>query len=315
MANGGNFIWEELLTTDTKSAAKFYAKVAGLKTAPSNVNKSYTTLVGSGGPIGGLMVQPADAKAMGAPPCWMSYISTANVEETSRHAESLGGKVLKPAADVGDGGRFAVLQDPQGASFMIYASPHPVEPPTTVPLGGIYWHELITTDYEAAFRFYELLFGWKLANDMPMGDLGMYRIFGTPAMPKGAGGIYTKPAQQPGPPMWLPYINVASVEKATDVAKSLGAQILHGPADVPGGRITMGMDPQGAMFAVYAVASTPTTPKPKPKPKPTASAVKRTKKKAAKRAAPKTKAAAKKKKSAPKKKTATKAKRKAGSKK
>ena len=53
MANSGNFIWEELLTTDTKSAATFYAKVAGLKTKPSNVVPSYTTFVTSGGPMGG----------------------------------------------------------------------------------------------------------------------------------------------------------------------------------------------------------------------------------------------------------------------
>lgn len=301
--SNGDFIWEELLTTDTKSAARFYAKVAGLKTAPSTVDRSYTTFVGQGGPLGGLMVLPADAKAMGTPPCWMSYIATDNVEESSRHAESLGGKVLKPAADVGDGGRFAVLQDPQGAAFMIYASPHPLQPATTVPLGGMYWHELITTDYQGAFRFYELLFGWKVASDMPLGDLGMYRIFGTPAMPNGAGGIYTKPPQQPGPPMWLPYIRVASVEKSTSVAKSLGATIMHGPADVPGGgRIAMGIDPQGAMFAIYATASGS-----KP-------ARKKATKKTTKKAAPTRKAAAKRK-SPAKKKTPRKTKRKAGSKK
>jgi predicted enzyme related to lactoylglutathione lyase len=304
MANRGEFIWEELLTTDTKSAARFYAKVAGLKTAPSNVNRSYTTLVGSGGPMGGLMTLPDDAKKMGAPPSWMSYVSTENVEETSRHAESLGGKVLKPASDVGDGGRFAVLQDPQGASFMIYASSHPLQPPSTVPIGGVYWHELITTDYQAAFRFYEQLFGWKIANEMSMGDAGVYRIFGTPTMPNGAGGIYTKPPQQPGPPAWLPYIHVASVEKAADVAKSIGAQIMHGPADVPGGRIIIGMDPQGAMFALHALAASAAAPKAK------ASAAKRTKRKSA--AKKKTSA---KKKASPKKKAPKKPKRRAGSKK
>jgi hypothetical protein len=299
MANRGDFIWEELLTTDTKSAARFYAKVAGLKTAPSNVNRSYTTLVSSGGPMGGLMTLPDDAKKMGAPPTWMSYISTENVEETSRHAESLGGKVLKPASDVGDGGRFAVLQDPQGASFMIYASSRPLQPASTVPIGGIYWHELITTDYQAAFRFYEQLFGWKIASDMNMGDIGVYRIFGTPTMPNGAGGIYTKPPQQPGPPAWLPYIHVASVEKAVDVAKSLGAQIMHGPADIPGGRIAIGMDPQGAMFAVHAIVRT---------------ATKATKKSTKKKTSAKKKASPKRK-ASPKKKAAKKTKRRAGSKK
>ncbi|HET9830062.1 MAG TPA: VOC family protein [Vicinamibacterales bacterium] len=306
MANRGDFIWEDLLTSNTAAAATFYSKVAGLKTAPSTVNESYITFAGSAGPIGGLMTLPDDAKKTGARPSWMSYISTENVEETARHAESLGGKVLKPPADVGDGGRSAVLQDPQGASFMIYASSHPLEPATTVPLGGIYWHELITTDYKAAFTFYQQLFGWTVANDMNMGDIGVYRIFGTPTMPKGAGGIYNKAPQQPGPPMWLPYIHVASVEKAADVAKSIGAKIMHGPADVPGGRIVIGTDPQGAMFAVHAIVSTATAPKPKAK----ADRVKRTKKKIAakKKASPKRKISLK-------KKTAKKTKRRAGSKK
>src|SRR5215831_10734153 len=138
MATRGDFIWEELVTSNTAAAATFYSKVAGLKTAPSTVNESYITFASSAGPIGGLMALPDDAKKTGARPTWMSYISTENVEETSRHAESLGGKVLKPSADVGDGGRFAVLQDPQGAPFMIYASPHPLQPSATVPLGGIY---------------------------------------------------------------------------------------------------------------------------------------------------------------------------------
>jgi len=310
MANRGDFIWEELLTSNTAAAATFYSKVAGLKTAPSTVDESYITFASSAGPMGGLMTLPDDAKKTGARPTWMSYISTENVEETSRHAESLGGKVLKPPADVGDGGRFAVLQDPQGASFMIYASSHPLEPATTVPLGGIYWHELITTDYKAAFTFYQQLFGWTIASDMKMGDTGVYRIFGTPTMPKGAGGIYNKPPQQPGPPVWLPYIHVASVEKAADVAKSIGAKILHGPADVPGGRIVMGADPQGAMFALHALVGSTTAPKPKPKPKAKAAHAKRTKKKIAakKKASPKRK-------TSPKKKTAKKAKRRAGSKK
>lgn len=308
MSNRGNFVWEELLTTDTGAAARFYAKVAGLKTAPSKVSSSYTQFAGAGGPMGGLMTLPDDAKKMGTPPCWMSYIATDDVEETSRHAESLGGRVLKAPADVGDGGRFAVLQDPQGAAFMIYASPHPAQPSATVPLGGIYWRELATTDYQAAFRFYEQLFGWTVANDMHMGDIGMYRIIGTPAMPKGAGAIYTKPAQQPGVAAWLPYINVSSVEKSTEIAKSLGAKIMHGPADVPGGRITMGMDPQGAMFAIYANVPAPVTKPAKAK------AVKSAKKTKATRAVPKRKTAAKKK-SAPKKKTTNKPKRKAGAKK
>jgi hypothetical protein len=49
---------------------------------------------------------------------------------------------------------------------------------------------------------------------------------------------------------------VADVPKATATAKKLGAFIMHGPADVPGGKITMATDPQGVMFAVHQVIPT-----------------------------------------------------------
>src|SRR2546425_9005468 len=114
MASRGWFVWEELTTTDTTSAAAFYARVAGLKTEPAPGDSSYTLLVASAGRMGGMMAL-ADAKIASASPKWLSYISALNVEETVQQAESLGGKIVKPPAAMGDGGRFAVLQEPQGA--------------------------------------------------------------------------------------------------------------------------------------------------------------------------------------------------------
>ena len=112
-------------------------------------------------------------------------------------------------------------------------------------------------------------------------------------------------SQQPGPPAWLPYIKVVDAKAATARAKSLGAQIMHGPAEVPGGGwIMMGADPQNVMFAVHQTPGKATSPKPAAKAGAKAGAKKNT---AAKR------------KSAPKKKSATKKKvakkRKAGAKK
>src|SRR5215510_4723107 len=105
----GQFVWHELMTTDAKAAAGFYSKVAKLTTQPAPFEKTYTMLVGSGQPMGGLMVMS------GAPPSWLSYISTPDVDETARKAELLGAKVVKAPASVPDGGRFAILEDPQGA--------------------------------------------------------------------------------------------------------------------------------------------------------------------------------------------------------
>jgi hypothetical protein len=301
----GQFVWHELMTTDAKAAVGFYSKVARLKTQPAPFEKTYTMFVAGGRPMGGLMVVAGDAS-----PNWLSYIGTADVDETTRKAESLGGKVVKAPAPVPDGGRFAILQDPQGAVFAIYAFP-PAQsgtaPSSDIPLGHSSWHELATSDHAAAFSFYQQLFGWHTTSSMDMGPQGVYRMFGPAGAKEAFGGMYTKAAGSPGGPNWLPYIKVADARPATATAKKNGAKILNGPMQVPGGGwISMGIDPQGAMFAVHSVAAAA---------KPTSA----TKKKAAKKkSAPKKKAAAPKKKrakAAKKKAAPRRAKKKAGSKK
>ncbi len=69
--------------------------------------------------------------------------------------------------------------------------------------------------------------------------------------------MYSKSAVMPGPPQpaWLYYSSVGSVEVSAPQIKELGGQISVGPMDVPGGgRIVMGVDPQGAAFALHSAA-------------------------------------------------------------
>ena len=117
--------------------------------------------------------------------------------------------------------------------------------------------------------------------------------------------MYNKAPESPGGPNWLPYIKVADARPATATAKKNGAQILNGPMQIPGGGwISMGIDPQGAMFAIHSVAAAAA-------PKPTKKAAGAKGKAATKKATKKvTKKQAAKRKAAPRR-----AKRKAGSKK
>jgi predicted enzyme related to lactoylglutathione lyase len=308
----GQFVWHELTTTDARAAAGFYSKVAKLKTKPAPFEKTYTMLLGSGRPMGGLMVLAGDATA--SPPSWLTYIGTPDVDESARKAESLGAKVIKSPAPVPDGGRFAILQDPQGAVFAIYAASQAQSgnaPSTDTPLGHTSWHELATTDHAAAFSFYQQLFGWHTTSSMDMGPQGVYRMFGPAGAKDAFGGMYTKAPGSPGGPNWLPYIKVSDARPATNAAKKNGAQILNGPMQVPGGGwISMGIDPQGAMFAVHSVAA---AAKPSAATKKKAAPAK--KRAAAKKAAPAKKRAATKKAAAKKKAAPRRAKKKAGSKK
>ena len=75
-----------------------------------------------------------------------------------------------------------------------------------MPVGGIAWHELATSDMPASFSFYQQLFGWHVLTDMDMGPLGIYRLFGAEGSDRQLGGMYTKPADPPRPSAWLPYI-------------------------------------------------------------------------------------------------------------
>ncbi len=265
MANFGRFVWEELMTTDVAGAAAFYGKIAGLKTKAAPFDASYTMFQGKGGNMGGVMRLPDEATQGGTPPCWLSYVSTQDADDTARRVAALGGKVHKAPWNIAEGGRIAIVADPQGAVFAIYANPTMTGVPPAPQLGHASWHELATTDHVAAFSFYQNLFGWHIVNDMDMGpELGVYRLFAPEGMTEAFGGMYTKPPQQPGPPAWLPYIKVANVASATEAAKKLGAFVMHGPADVPGGKITMATDPQGAMFAIHQVIP-PAAAKPKTK--------------------------------------------------
>jgi predicted enzyme related to lactoylglutathione lyase len=306
----GRFVWHELMTLDVPAGISFYSKVVGWKSENWDVDPSYRLLVAGSGPSAGIMVIPADAKAMGVPPNWLTYIGTADVDASALEAEDLGATILKPPADIPNGGRFAIAQDPQGAVFALYrpapgSPPHPDAPATP---GEFSWHELATTDPEAGFDFYRKLFGWEKTSAMDMGEMGVYQMFGWGGVPRG--GMYLKPANMPAPPHWMPYAMVPDAKKAAKVITTLGGTILHGPAEVPGGDwITMALDPQGAAFAVHSLAAT-TAKAAKAAPTKAASAA--SKKKAS--AKPKKQAGAKPKKKTsakPKKKTSAKPKRKA----
>ncbi len=52
------------------------------------------------------------------PSHWMSYVAVPDVDATARRITALGGKVCVPPTDISVG-RFAVVNDPTGATFSI----------------------------------------------------------------------------------------------------------------------------------------------------------------------------------------------------
>ncbi len=163
-----------------------------------------------------------------------NYIGTRDVDGTAAAAVRAGGSILKGPEDIKGAGRYAILKDPQGAAFAILdpenARPEAAGPP---PGGSFAWHELATSDNEAAFAFYSGLFGWDAMERMDMGPVGIYLIFGSNGVQRG--GMYIKPPDMPAPPNWLPYVSHANADKAMETAVATGGKSMNGPMDVPGG--------------------------------------------------------------------------------
>jgi predicted enzyme related to lactoylglutathione lyase len=61
----------------------------------------------------------------GAPPNWLAYFASNDVDAHAKKVTDLGGKVLAPPMDIpGSIGRFAIVQDPQGAVFGLFKQTH-----------------------------------------------------------------------------------------------------------------------------------------------------------------------------------------------
>lgn len=246
----GRPLWYELLTTDMKGAEAFYTTVVGWSVTPfDDAPEPYDMWTRhDGAPIGGVMRLP---RGLDVPPNWGMFVGVPALEEGIRRVEELGGRALSPVIDIPEVGRTRTMQDPQGAAFSIYEPARPPSPGETEPqVGDASWHELYTTDDEAAIRFYATLFGWRQTESMDMGEMGQYHIF---ARTFPLGGVMRMPPQMGGvPPHWNIYFRVPRVDDAADRVTANGGQVLNGPMEVPGGDwIINCMDPQGAAFSLH----------------------------------------------------------------
>jgi predicted enzyme related to lactoylglutathione lyase len=253
----GRHIWYDLMTPDTAGAIDFYGKVVGWTTTPfEGASEPYDMWTTENGPVGGVMTLPEEAKAQGAPPHWLAYIATPDVDATSARAKELGGEVLVPPQDIPTVGRFAVLQDLFGAVFAAFtpAGDAPGHDGRANP-GEVSWHELYAENHEQAFDFYADLFGWEKSTQMDMGPMGIYQLVRRAGAEGDLGGMMNRPNEMPVS-CWMYYFNVSDLDAAADTVKDNGGQVMHGPMVVPGGdRVCLCMDPQGAAFALHTYAA------------------------------------------------------------
>lgn len=244
------FFWYELMTTDVAAAEAFYSSVIGWRAEPFAGAESYVVMNAPDTGVAGIMAISGDSAGM--PPMWLGYIYTGDVDAATAGVQQAGGTVHRAPSDIPGVGRFSVVADPQGAVFMLMApsTDAPAERPDPMAVGHVGWRELYAGDWEKAFDFYALQFGWAKAEAIDMGSMGTYQLF--EAGPDQRGGMMTKPAEIPAP-FWQFYFTVEALDAAVERVKVGGGRLLMDPMEVPGGSwVASCMDPQGAMFSLTA---------------------------------------------------------------
>jgi len=105
--------WNELQARDVGAAKKFYAPLFGwtLKESPE-----YSEFHLGARAVGGTLKSQAPE---GVPAFWLPYFMVDDCDATVQKSSAGGGSVHVPPMNIPNVGRFAVLTDPQGASFAV----------------------------------------------------------------------------------------------------------------------------------------------------------------------------------------------------
>ena len=111
------------------------------------------------------------------------------------------------------------------------------------------WHDVMTTDVDAAEDFYAKVVGWQMKDSGMDGPRYTLLMDGE----RMAGGIMPTPDDASDvPPMWMGYIGVDDIDAKAKELEAAGGTVHRGPQDIPGiGRFAVVADPHGAGFIIF----------------------------------------------------------------
>lgn len=237
----GRFVWRELITAALDADRAFYTSLFGWTTETMPMNGSDYTMYKLGDQqVGGMMAPMME----GVPSFWMDYITVDDVDAALAQVPALGGKALTPAMDIPGIGRFAVVQDPEGATFSLFRGENPGMTDDGRPATHTFcWSQLMSTNVDRVVPFYNAIFGWTAAPG-PEGTVMFNRGERTVAS-----GM---PAQMGMPSHWMQYVAVEDCDAAFARATELGAKAYVPPTTMEGmGRCAVLADPGGAVVALW----------------------------------------------------------------
>src|SRR5215210_1092917 len=110
----GALTWADTATPDVASAQAFYSALLGWRFETMSEEPPYWVIFNGDRSQGGMTKPPPEV-----PPNWFPYFAVADAEATAEAAREAGGQPFMGPVDLPNGGRFVLIQDPQGAPFGI----------------------------------------------------------------------------------------------------------------------------------------------------------------------------------------------------
>jgi uncharacterized protein len=239
----GTFSWADLATSDAAAAKEFYAELLGWEYEDLPAGPGVYSMARRGGRDVAALSERADV-----PPSWNSYVTVEAVEDAAQRAARLGATIVAAPFDVMEAGRMAVLQDPTGAFVSVWEPREHAGAALVNEPGALTLNQLNTDDPERAGAFYAALFGWRV-QPVGEGETPYWGIYNGETL---NGGMMPLPPGGGAPPHWLVYFGSEAVDADAERIGRLGGSVLVPAMDVPGGRIVVAADPQGAAFALLS---------------------------------------------------------------
>ena len=118
MYTHGTFVWNELATTDIHKAKEFYTNALGWEVEQFPVPEGEYLVVKVGDKyIAGVTPIQRGPVAGATEPYWFPYIEVEDIDARIANAVASGASVVRPAFDMPNVGRIAILRDPTGAAM------------------------------------------------------------------------------------------------------------------------------------------------------------------------------------------------------
>lgn len=283
--------WVDLHTTSVEKAEAFYGTLLGWSfSARFSLDPDVTGVDPDGEPWEGVrvtsmarcndqptaeLIEPDEPFAdLALSSRWYTHFCVVDIVAALRRVEAAGGTVLRSPRPRGSMATVASVLDPNDALIGLWQPRDQAGNPFAGSPGSLAWVELETPDLDAAESFYGKVFDWVPgspadadAADADTGDMTAaadgsatdadYRVFTTSIGPV-AGAI--KPTVDEIPASWCPAFLVDDVIGATRHATELGGVVMTDPYDVPIGRQSVIVDPEGAVFALVGPRTEPSHP-------------------------------------------------------